>query len=356
MKIAFNITPLKSGHKARGVGYYAKNILETFKKREDIEIEEFEELSGVKAVDIVHYPWFDLFFRTLPFIKKFPTVVTIHDVIPLLFPEQYPVGIKGKINFAIQKQALKNCKYIITVSETSKKDIIKFLGVKEKKIIVIYEAVSDQFKILSDSKTLRVKRKFNLPDEFLLYVGDADFNKNTPFLIEGFKKLKMLSEFNNLKLVLVGSVFLKKPDTIDHPELYSLKRTLSLITQSGLENEIIRPGQLDTEELVAFYNLASLYVQPSLYEGFGLPILEAMNCGTPVVSSETPSLKEIGGEAALYFSPLHLNQFVNSLIYVLQNKPIQDKLSKLGLTRSKVFSWEKTADETIKVYKKIIAR
>ena len=354
MKVAFNILPLKTGHKTRGVGYYTRNLLEGIKKHNDIEILEFEDLSEIQKADIVHYPWFDLFQRTLPLKKKFPTIVTIHDVIPLLYPEQYPPGVKGKINFQIQKLALKNCKYIITVSEASKRDIVKFLAIKDEKIEVIYEAPEDGFKISSDTNNLRTKRKFDLPDRFLLYVGDANFNKNTPFLIKGFKLLKSNPEFKDLKLVLVGSVFLKKPDNIEHPELKSLKQTLFFISSNDLEKEVIRPGQLSADELVAFYNLASLYVQPSLYEGFGLPILEAMNCGTPVISSQTPGLKEIGGEAALYFSPVNLNQFIDSLVYVLQNRPIQDKLSKLGLKRASLFSWEIATDETIKVYENAI--
>lgn len=355
IKVAFCVKPLNSGHSGRGVGYYSRNILENLKSLNNVEVEEFEDISKIKKADIVHYPWFDLFYRTLPLIKKFPTIVTVHDVMPLLYPKQYPIGLKGRLNFELQKIALKSCKYIITVSETSKKDIVKFLGINEEKITVIYEAASDKFKILADFELLKVKRKFSLPEDFLLYVGDANFNKNTPFLIEGFKKLKMLEEFKNLKLVLVGNVFLKKPDNINHPELKNLKKTLSLITEYKLEKEIIMPGQLETDELVAFYNLALLYIQPSLYEGFGLPILEAMSCGTPVISSDTPALKEIGGEAAVYFNPKDLNSFVDCLNNVLQNKSIQDKLSKLGLISTKRFTWEKTAYETIKVYKKAIS-
>lgn len=356
MKVAFCTQPLKSGHKTRGVGYYAKNILANLQGRDDVEIEEFEDISKIKNADVVHYPWFDLFFRTLPLKKKFPTIVTVHDVIPLLYPKEYPLGVKGKFDLEVQKFALKSCKYILTVSETSKIDIIKFLRVKDEKIVVTYEAAGNQFKNLADSITLRVKRKFNLPEKFLLYAGDANYNKNIPFLIEGFNKLKANPEFSELKLVLIGGVFLKKPINIEHPELKSLKYVFQLISDYGLEKEIIKPGQIETEELVAFYNLASVYVQPSFYEGFGLPILEAMSCGTPVISADTPALKEIGGDAAIYFNPFELDKFVYYLGYVLQNRSIQDKLSRLGEIRAGRFSWKKTTDETIKVYQKIIQR
>ncbi|OGE37219.1 hypothetical protein A3F00_02330 [Candidatus Daviesbacteria bacterium RIFCSPHIGHO2_12_FULL_37_11] len=351
IKVAFCTKPLHSGHSVRGVGYYARNILENLKSLDDVEVEEFEDISKIKKADVVHYPWFDLFNRTLPINKRFPTIVTVHDVIPLLYPDQYPPGIKGRLNFALQKIALISCKYIITVSEASKKDIENYLKVRKEKIIVTYEAANENFKIQPDSKQLKIRRKFNLPERFLLYVGDANFNKNTPMLIEGFRKLKSLPEFKDLKLVLIGNVFLKKPENINHPELESLKKTLSLITEYKLENEVIIPGQLETDELAAVYNLALVYVQPSLYEGFGLPVLEAMSCGVPVVSSDSPALKEIGGEAVVYFNPKDLNSFVDCLKSVLQNRSIQDKLSKSGLNRASRFSWENTADETIKVYK-----
>lgn len=355
MKVAFNIIPLKTGHKTRGIGYYARNLLDNLKKREDIQIQEFESLSQVKDADIIHYPWFDLFFKTLPIVKKFPTTVTIPDVIPLLFPDEYPVGVKGRINFQIQKLSLRGCREIITISNSSKKDIKRILGIKEEKINVIYLAVESQFRVLPEAQLLRVKRKFDLPDKFLLYVGDANNTKNLPFLIEGYRKMKD-SGFTDLKLVLIGGVFLKKLEYTDHPELKSLRIILKMIRDYDLEDDVIRPDQIETEDLVSFYNLSSVYIQPSLYEGFGLPILEAMSCGTPVLCSNTPALQEVGGSAAIYFDPKNLDQFIGLLTEILQSRSLQDKLSKLGLNRARNFSWERTADETVKGYEKIITR
>ena len=353
MRVGFNVLPLRTGHRTRGVGSYARLLLENLKKK-NIEIIEFEDLSSVTDVEVIHYPWFDFFYRTLPIKKTFPTVVTIHDVTPLLFPKEYPKGVKGKINLEVQKISLKSCQQIITVSLCSKKDISRQLRIREDKINVVYSAAEARFRIIPSSEALRVKRKYNLPDRFLLYVGDANFNKNLPFLIDGFKKIREDSLFNNLKLVLLGGVFLKRFDNIDHPELKNLKLTHKKITEYNLENEVFKPGQVEFEDLVAFYNLATIYIQPSLYEGFGLPLLEAFSCGTPVVSSNTPALKEIGGSAAVYFNPENLNSFVELVIEVLQSRHLQDKLSKLGLNRAGEFSWEKTADETIEVYKKAI--
>lgn len=356
LRVAINIVPLKTAHKARGIGYYTRNLLEILKHDNSIQVQEFVKLSEVKNADVLHYPWFDFYFHSLPIIKKIPTVVTIHDLIPLIFPKHYPVGIKGKINFILQKMALSNCKFIITDSEASKQDIMKYLKIKQTKIVVVPLATDPKLKALSDTELLRVRRKYQLPGQFLLYVGDAGWNKNLPFLIEGFLQIIRSLKLSNLKLILVGGVFLKDVEDINHPELESLKSTNRLIKEYRLEDKIVRPGNLDDEELVAFYNLATIYVQPSLYEGFGLPILQAFSCGTPVVSSDRGSLREVGGDAAVYFDPTNLNQFKAIILEILSNKPLQNKLSKLGFKQASKFSWERVITETKLVYEKVIVK
>lgn len=354
MKIAINILPLKTAHKDRGIGFYTSNLIENLKKDPQIELQEFINLSEIKEVDIVHYPWFDFFFNTLPIIKKAKTVVTIHDVIPLLFPNNYPVGLRGKYNLFLQKLALKRCDHIITDSRVSKNDIYKALRINEKKISVVRLAANKSFMPQKETQLLRTKRKYNLPDKFLLYVGEANWVKNLPFLIQGFNTLIKSPDFKDLRLALIGGVFLKKVENINHPELESLKKFNQLITDYNLEKNIIRTGDLDLEDLVSFYNLATVYIQPSLYEGFGLPMLEAFSCGTPVLSSDQGSLPEIGGSAPIYFNPTNLNQFVSLLVGVLRDKTLQNKLIKLGLEQSLKYSWEKVTEETKQIYSKVI--
>lgn len=351
MKVAFNTYPLQSAHKTRGVGYYTQNLLDELKKRNDLEILEFTDISQVTKADVIHYPWFDLFFRTLK-LNRIPTVVTVHDTMPLIFTKEYPVGIKGKINFYFQKRNLKKCKEIITVSNYSEKDITKYLKISKERITVIPEAASEAFRLLSYSEKLSIKRKYKLPDQFLLYVGDANFVKNLPFLIDGFKIIK--DKFPLLKLILVGEVFLKNLSNIDHPELKSLKEVFQKIDKYNLSEDVLRPGHINLKDLVGFYNLATIYIQPSLYEGFGLPLLEAFACGVPVVVSNVSSLPEVGDDAVLYFDPNNINQFIGELIKLLQDRSLQKKFSKLSLERAKLFTWKGVADETIKVYKKAI--
>lgn len=357
MKIGINTTPLNSPHKARGIGYYTFNLIENLKKDPSVELVEFQHLSELRNVNLIHYPWFDLYFHTLPIRKPFPTVITIHDVIPLIFKDQYPVGFRGRINFLLQKIALTNCKSYITDSDISKKDIVKYLKLESEEVFSIPLAAEDRFRLLNSTKLLYIKRKFNLPDKYLLYVGDANWVKNLPFLIKAFKKLKDISSgMNELKLILVGGVFLKKVEDINHPELESLKMVNKLIKDYGLEKSIIRVGNLEKDDLVAFYNLATVYIQPSFYEGFGLPVIEAFASGVPVVCSNGGGLPETGGNAALFFDPQNLEQFVNLLTEVIHDNSLREKLIKLGLRQAEKFSWQKVCEETKKVYEKILTK
>ena len=350
MNIAINTIPLQTAHKYRGIGYYTKFLIDSLKKHTDLEIMEFTNLSQVRNCGIIHYPWFDLFFQSLPVRRNLPTVVTIHDVIPLIFPDFYPKGIRGKFNFFLQKIALRSCRNIITDSAASKKDIEKYLKVPANKITVIPLASADEFKIIRTDTMLYIKKKFRLPDRFLLYVGDANRAKNIPFLIKGFRELLKINGQEDLKLVLAGGVFLKNVENIDHPELKGIKDVNRLIKEYRLEEKIIKPGYIGNKDLAVFYNLATIYIQPSLYEGFGLPVVEAFSCGTPVACSDRGSLPETGGNAAVYFDPQNLWQFVTIIKELLEDVSLRDKLSRLGLLQASKFTWKKTALATKKVY------
>ncbi len=349
MKIAINTLPLKTGHKGRGVGSYTRMLLESLKHQDSIEVEEFVDKPPLGA-KVVHYPWFDLFFRTLKIEKSQSVLVTVHDVIPLVFPEKFPIGLKGKISLFFQRRSLLKSKFVITDSENSKRDIIKYLSVPGDKIRVVYLPVDPIFRILPDHELLKAKKKFNLTCRYLLYVGNANYSKNLPFLIDGFNNLLKDNKYNDLKLVLVNEVFLKNVENIDHPELASLKQFNQRIKEYKLEDSVMKLGRVDSEDLVALYNLASVYVQPSLYEGFGLPVLEAMACGCPVVSSKSSSLPEIGGDACVYFDPRNLKQFVDVLQEVLSDKVLAKRLAELGNKRAKVFSINKFSSEMIEIY------
>lgn len=355
MKVGLDTSPLKTNHQFRGIGTYTQNLINAFKKTQipHFEFKLIEKRKIPQDCDLVHYPYFDLFFLTLPLKKPKPTVVTIHDVIPLVFPQHYLPGIKGKIKFQIQKFSLKNVKAVITDSENSKKDLFKYLNYPKEKIYVVPLASSEIFKPAKSTILLdRIKEKYNLPEKFILYVGDVNYNKNISGLIKAFKLLhtsQVSLDSSEVKLVLVGKAFTDE-------DLKETQELVQLISSLKLEKKIIRLGWIPQEDLVGIYNLATVYCQPSFYEGFGLPVLEAMACGCPVVAAKSSSLPEVCGKAAIMVDPDDTDDIARGLEKVLYDISIHDILRKRGFEQVKKFSWEKTVKETVEVYKKIFNR
>lgn len=332
--------PLVSGHAVRGIGVYTRNLVETLKRKKDVKL-----LSNPRGADIVHYPYFDIFFPTLNVGSGLPTVVTIYDTIPLIYPAHYPPGVKGKVNFLRQKRELGKITAVMTISETSKKDIVRFLDVPQRKIHPIHLAPSKIFKPITNHLSLTTtKRKYNLPDAFVLYVGDVNYNKNILSLVEACKKV-------GTQLVIVGQQAAQENFDREHIENQPL---VHLIEECGNDPDVKRIGYVSDEDLVAIYNLATVYCQPSFYEGFGLPVLEAMACGTPVVATKTQALVEIAEGAALFANPKDVGDIAEKIKNVIDDKKLQGELSQKGLEHVKQFSWEQVADETIKVYKKVV--
>ncbi|MDO8503276.1 MAG: glycosyltransferase family 1 protein [bacterium] len=340
IRIFIDTTPLKSGHAVRGIGTYTRNLELELKRRGGVKVVDQE-----KDADVVHYPYFDLFFNTLHPIKDKPIVVTIYDVIPLIYPKQYPPGIKGKLNFLRQKRELSKIAAIITISETSKKDIVRFLDVPPDKVYSIYLAPSPGFKKLEIGKwKLEITKRYSLPERFVLYVGDVNYNKNLLVLAAACKKI-------DTPLVVVGKQAVEENVDWSHPEN---KQFGEFIEEYGSDSLIRRVGFVPEEDLVKIYNLATVYCQPSLYEGFGLPVLEAMACGTPVVAAKTQALVETAEGVSVFVNPKVTSDIASGLAIVLEDPELQRELSRKGLEHVKRFSWTKAADETIQVYQKVV--
>ena len=319
MKIGINTSPLTNLNKNRGVGIYTKNLIDNILKFDKKNQYFFFEKKITSVVDIIHYPFFDPFFLTLPIIKRFPTIVTIHDLTPIVFSNNYPKGLKGEIKWQIQRLSAKSASAIITDSENSKRDIIKYLNFPPSKTHIVYLAAASIYKELVKGEwENKIRNKYDLNKDFILYTGDVNYNKNLPNLYKAYEKLKS----KNLDLVLVGNAKFKAP------------------------NGIRELGFVPEEDLVKLYNLAKVLCLPSLYEGFGLPVLEALSCGCQVVSSKNSSLPEIGGNAAFYCDPKS-DQDIASKIEEAITSP-KDK--KILFSQAQKFSWGKTALETIEVY------
>lgn len=347
MNIALDISPLKVGHflqhRVRGTGFYLENLKQSLQRYYPSDNYVFftRGQSIPNNVDLVHYPYFEPFFLTLPIFTKKKFVVTVHDLTPLAFPKYFPSGIKGKIKWTIQKRALRKSSAIITDSYSSKRDIVRFAGVPEGKVSVAYLAAGEEFRI--DKGILgQVKKKYGLPDKFALYVGDVTWNKNLPALIDAARIAKV-------SLVIVGQAIAQ--EVFDKNNFWN--RDLVKVKKLTEENSnVFVLGFVEKEELVALYNGATVFVMPSFYEGFGLPILEAMSCGCPVITSGEGSTREVAGEAAVYTNAYDVSTIARDLEKVFADENLRKKLSEKGIIQAEKFSWEKTADETMKVYKK----
>lgn len=352
MKIAIDMSPLKSGHylqhRVRGTGFYLQNLKnsleEFYPDNKYIYFSRGEILD--ENIDVVHYPYFEPFFLTLPVFSKYKKVVTVHDLTPLVFPDHFKSGIKGKIKWQIQKLALKSADAIITDSESSKKDIIKYAGINLDRVKVVYLAAGKEFNRYK-SEDVRCKKmieKYRLPEKFALYVGDATWNKNLPKLIEAVSK-------TNIPLVMVGKALIDRVIDVGNPWNRDLVRIQELVAKN---KDVFRLGFVSQEDLISLYNAATLFIMPSIYEGFGLPILEAMSCGCSVVASKGGSLAEVVGAAGRYVDPYDINSIAGGINEVFNNLDLQKKLSQKGLEQAKKFTWKSTADKTMGVYKGVI--
>lgn len=348
MNIALDISPLKTGHflqhRVRGTGMYIHAIKEAFRHYfPQNTYTFFTKISEIpKTCEVIHIPYFEPFFLTLPFSNPHPTVVTVHDLTPLVFPQYFPRGLKGEIKWKIQKFLLGKTQGVIVDSLASKKDIIKYTKIPAEKIYVVYLAAGDEFKQISIEKKNAVIKKYNLPNRFVLYVGDVTFNKNLPRLLDAIKII-------NVPIVMVGEALINENADLNNPWNRDLRFVREEIKTS---KNIICLGFVPREDLTALYNVASVFAMPSLYEGFGLPILEAMACGCPVLTSSQGSMPEIAGNAAVYVDAYNSGKIATAIKEIIDNNSLRQKLTLRGIENCKRFSWKKTAEKTIEVYQK----
>lgn len=267
--------------------------------------------------------------------------ITLHDIIPLRMPDTVSNHYLSIFNNELPK-IINNCDGIITVSEFSKQDIAKGFNFPLDKIFVTHLAAEEIYKPLNkDSCKEFLIKEYGIKDDFLLYVGGFSPRKNILGIIEAFSLLS-LEYRKNLKLVITG----KKGISY---EIYK-NRSIEL----KVEEDVIFTDFIPLEDLPIFYNASELLVYPSFYEGFGLPPLEAMACGTPVITSNVTSIPEICTNSALLINPNNIYELKTSIEMVLTDTNLRNKMIKSGLIKSSNYSWDITAKETIKAYEKII--
>jgi glycosyltransferase involved in cell wall biosynthesis len=291
------------------------------------------------SVDLLHVPYF-----APPLFPRSPTVVTIHDVIPFRLPAYLP-DAKIKAYMRLMARAAHSARMIITVSQHAKQDIMDVLKIPSERIRVTYEAASEKFSPLQDpAKLAAVRARYGIGERFVFYLGGLDQRKNVPQLVRAFARVYRKLGDPDLQLFVSGDPDRKRGPLFPDPRLVPVDPDI---------REKIIYRFVEEEDKAAVYSAASLFVFPSLYEGFGLDPLEAMACGTPVVCSNRTSLPEIVGDAALSVDPENLQALVEAMCQVLNNSQLQLEMRDRSLKQAARFSWRKTAEETLSVYEEV---
>ncbi len=290
----------------------------------------------MQRLDLFHAPHY-----TLPPLRPCKGVVTIHDVIHLRFPEYLPHPAAFYYAKAMMWAAARSAKNVITVSECSKRDIVRFLGVPEEKVEVVYNGIQPPG-VSGELKNKRdVHEHFGMSRPYILYLGNFMPHKNLETLITAYSLFKQRCDLPHC-LVLAGKNE-KMQDTLTR-----------LITEEHLEQDVILTGFVETEWVPALYQNAEMFVYPSLYEGFGLQALEAMAHHVPVAVSNVAALPEIAGDAAIRFDPESAESIAEALSNVLTDQELRETLIERGNARLRHFSWQETARKTVEIYQSVM--
>jgi len=292
--------------------------------------------------DLLHVPYF-----APPYFSRTPVVTTIHDVIPLRLPAYRSSGFM-RAYLRLVSRAAHRSTLIITVSQHAKHDIMDTLKLPAERIRVIYEAAGEQYRPVTAEETLaQVRARYGVGKRFIFYLGGLDARKNVPALVRAFAHVYHRLGDPGLQLLIAGN-----PDKKSSP-LFPDPRPIA--ADLGMTGQIVYRF-IEEEDKAAVYSAASVFVFPSLYEGFGLDPLEAMSCGAPVACSNRTSLPEVVGDAALLFDPDNTGQMVTAMRDVLTNDALAADLRARSLRQAAKFNWRKTAEETLSVYEEAYQR
>lgn len=293
-------------------------------------------LLNKEKLDLMHFTHFNaplLYFR--------PSVVTIHDLTLSFYPGKKKHSWLHRLGYHVTlRSTVKKAKHVITISQNSKKDLMSLLRTPEKKITVIPQGVGEEFKPVTDTKRIKATlKKYDIKKPFLLYTGVWRSHKNIPTLVKAFHLLRKTFNIDDLRLVITGK---------DDPFYPEVRQTATSLHE---DKHVLFPGLVSEQELLDLYTAATIYVFPSLYEGFGLPPLEAMACKTPVAASEVSSIPEVCGKGnAVYFDPKDSQDMAHKIYALLKNNSLQHDLVHKGLQRVKQFTWSSMAQSTLTVY------
>jgi glycosyltransferase involved in cell wall biosynthesis len=285
-----------------------------------------------EALDLVHTTAF-----VGPLASSCPFVVTVHDLSFLFFPQSFR-SLRRSYLRVFARMSVRQARRVIAVSESTKNDLVKLYGISPAKIDVVYNGVDASFQPLPADRVASFRQQNRLPDRFILFVGTLEPRKNIVRLIEAYAKLPK----ERLPLLLVGG------KGWFYDEIFARVEAL------GLTGEVHFVGFVPAEDLPLWYNAADLFVYPSIYEGFGLPPLEAMACGTAVITSTASSLPEVVGKAGRLVDPTDTDALAGAMAQVLGNRDVQQELEAAGLVQAAGFSWESAARGTVDSYRRAL--
>jgi glycosyltransferase involved in cell wall biosynthesis len=298
-------------------------------------------------LDLAHVPYF-----ASPLFSAVPTVVTVHDLIPLILPA-YRGSPLVRLYTRLVAAAARKAEAIITVSQASRQDIVRCLHIPPERIHVTYEAAGDAFQPVEDEacpepsrrdQLASIRQKYALPERYLLYLGGFDQRKNLSTLLRAFALL--VNRQPQARLVIAGQV-----PAWDGPLFPDPRR---LVRELGVEERVVFTGWVPEEDKPALYSGATAFVFPSLYEGFGLPAVEALACGTPIIASDRSSLPEVVGEGGILVEPTDAKALAEAMEMLLVDDALRAELRQRALTQASKFSWKQTALETLAVYRKVV--
>ncbi len=273
--------------------------------------------------------------NVVPLAGRVPSVVTVHDLAFLAHPEAFHVT-KRRYLAAMTRLSVHRARHVIAVSSHTRDDLVRHFGVRPERVTVVPNAVDARFQPADDDHAItRFKAEHHLPDRFILFVGTLEPRKNLRRLIEAFASLA--NDETETTLVIVGASGWLTSDLAP------------LVSTHGLGERITFAGYVSDDDLPHWYRAATVFCYPSLYEGFGLPVLEAMACGTPVITSRTSSLPELTGDAAVLVDPTDVAELARALKTVLADESRRHTMSRTGLARASAYSWERTAAATLEV-------
>jgi glycosyltransferase involved in cell wall biosynthesis len=368
MRIAFDGTTLTPGR--TGVGYYTEHLLQHLAREVETTGDElivvsnqpidtqaplprhvrvheghrfpirigWMQMRAARALDFIRPDIAHFTNGMMPWASPVQTVVTIHDMSLRLYPRCHPFR-RLVLNRPLMYQAVRRATALVTVSNSTRRDLLRLHGVQPDRVSVVHEAASPAFRPLRDRAALDALRaRYRLPDRFLLYVGTIEPRKNLRRLMEAFAQARAAGIPHDL--VCVG------------PYGWSSRDLSSHVERLGISSAVHFTGYVPFEDLPGLYNLGEFFVFPSLYEGFGLPVVEAMACGTPVITANSSSLSEIAADAAETVDPSSVDALAQAIRKLAEDPAWRAELSQRGLARAKTFSWTQTAREMLSVYQR----